>query len=82
MLHGLIERVGNLGVHDLEGLQTYNGPATEKRRRKRYLADGLPELPGVYIFTMVTTDHFMLELQPTLENASCHISLPRKRAVV
>lgn len=50
VLHGLIERVGNLGVHDLEGLQTYNGPATEKRRRKRYLADGLPEQPGVYIF--------------------------------
>ena len=50
VLHGLIERVGNLGVHDLEGLQTFSGPATEKRRRKRYLADGLPELPGVYIF--------------------------------
>lgn len=50
VLHGLIERVGNLGVHDLEGLQTYNGPATEKRRRKRFLADGLPEKPGVYIF--------------------------------
>jgi len=50
VLHGLIERVGNLGVNDLEGLQTFSGPATEKRRRKRYLADGLPELPGVYIF--------------------------------
>lgn len=50
VLHGLIERVGNLGVHDLEGLQNYNGPATEKRRRKRYLADGLPDQPGVYIF--------------------------------
>jgi DNA polymerase-3 subunit epsilon len=50
VLHGLIERVGNLGVHDLEGLQTYSGPATEKRRRKRYLAEGLPEKPGVYIF--------------------------------
>jgi DNA polymerase-3 subunit epsilon len=50
VLHGLIERVGNLGVHDLEGLQTYSGPATEKRRRKRYLADGLPAKPGVYIF--------------------------------
>jgi DNA polymerase-3 subunit epsilon len=37
-------------VHDLEGLQTYSGPATEKRRRKRYLAEGLPEKPGVYIF--------------------------------
>jgi len=50
VLHGLIERVGNLGVHDFEGLQTYNGPATEKRRRKRHLADGLPDQPGVYIF--------------------------------
>lgn len=50
VLHGLIERVGNLGVHDLEGLQTYSGPATEKRRRKRYLAEGLPEKPGIYIF--------------------------------
>lgn len=50
VLHGLIERVGNFGVHDLEGLQTYSGPATEKRRRKRYLAEGLPEKPGVYIF--------------------------------
>ena len=50
VLHGLIERVGNLGVHDLEGLQTFNGPATEKRRRKRYLADGLPSQPGVYVF--------------------------------
>ena len=50
VLHGLIERVGNLGVHDLEGLQTYSGPATEKRRRKRYLAEDLPEKPGVYIF--------------------------------
>ena len=50
VLHGLIERVGNLGVHDLEGLQTYSGPATEKRRRKRYLAEGLPEETGVYIF--------------------------------
>jgi len=50
VLHGLIERVGNLGVNDLEGLQTFNGPATERRRRKRYLADGLPDKPGVYIF--------------------------------
>lgn len=50
VLHGLIERVGNLGVNDLEGLQTFNGPATERRRRKRYLADGLPDKTGVYIF--------------------------------
>lgn len=50
VLHGLIERVGNLGVHDLTGLQNFNGPATERRRRKRHLATELPESPGVYIF--------------------------------
>jgi DNA polymerase-3 subunit epsilon len=50
VLHGLIERVGNLGVHDLAGLQNFNGPATERRRRKRHLATDLPESPGVYIF--------------------------------
>jgi DNA polymerase-3 subunit epsilon len=50
VLHGLIERVGNLGVHDLAGLQNFNGPATERRRRKRHLAIDLPESPGVYIF--------------------------------
>ncbi len=50
VLHGLIERVGNLGVHDLAGLQSFNGPATERRRRKRHLATDLPDSPGVYIF--------------------------------
>ena len=50
VLHGLIERVGNLGVHDLAGLTTFDGPGTQRRRRKRHLATDLPESPGVYIF--------------------------------
>jgi len=50
VLHGLIERVGNLGIYDLVGLAQFNGKATEKRRRKRHLADGVPDEPGVYIF--------------------------------
>jgi DNA polymerase-3 subunit epsilon len=50
VLHGLIERVGNLGVHDLVGLTTFDGPGTQRRRRKRHLATDLPESPGVYIF--------------------------------
>lgn len=50
VLHGLIERVGNLGVHDLAGLQSFDGPGTQRRRRKRHLATDLPESPGVYIF--------------------------------
>lgn len=50
VLHGLIERVGNLGIDTLEGLATFDGQATERRRRKRHLAEGLPAGPGVYVF--------------------------------
>jgi DNA polymerase-3 subunit epsilon len=50
VLHGLIERLGNLGVSTYEELVNFQGQATEKRRRKRNMADGLPSAPGVYIF--------------------------------
>jgi DNA polymerase-3 subunit epsilon len=50
VLHGLLERVGNLGVGTFEELVSFNGLATAAQRRKRYLADGLPDGPGVYIF--------------------------------
>ncbi len=50
VLHGLIERLGNLGVQSLEELATFNGLVPASVRRKRHLADGLPEGPGVYIF--------------------------------
>lgn len=50
VLHGLIERLGNLGVDSFEALSQFNGQAVEKRRRKRHLADGIPSDPGVYVF--------------------------------
>ncbi|MGV1003477.1 MAG: DEDD exonuclease domain-containing protein [Candidatus Nanopelagicales bacterium] len=50
VLHGLIERVGNLGVHSLEELVSYSNRVAPERRRKRHLADDLPAGPGVYIF--------------------------------
>ncbi len=50
VLHGLMERVGNLGVHSLTELQGYSNRVPEARRRKRGLADDLPEGPGVYVF--------------------------------
>ena len=50
VLHGLIERIGNLGVHDVESLLAFDGHATESRRRKRHLAQGVPDSPGVYMF--------------------------------
>ncbi len=50
VLHALLERVGNLGVHTLEELASYTSRVRPEQRRKRFLADGLPHAPGVYLF--------------------------------
>lgn len=50
VLHGLIERVGPLGVHSLEELLDFLPHVTPAQRRKRNLAAHLPEAPGVYLF--------------------------------
>jgi DNA polymerase III subunit epsilon len=50
VLHGLIARLGNLGVHSLPELRAFTAQVSEAQRRKRHLADGLPTGPGVYIF--------------------------------
>lgn len=50
VLHGLLERVGGLGVHSLEELLDYTARVSPARRRKRHLADSLPDAPGVYLF--------------------------------
>jgi DNA polymerase-3 subunit epsilon len=49
VLHGLLERAGGFGVDTLEDLREFShGP--QQRRAKRWLADGLPQAPGVYRF--------------------------------
>jgi DNA polymerase III subunit epsilon len=50
VLHALIERVGNQGVHTYAELRSYLPDVTPTQRRKRVLADGLPHRPGVYLF--------------------------------
>ncbi|RJS44853.1 DEDD exonuclease domain-containing protein [Nocardioides cavernaquae] len=50
VLHGLMERLGGLGVHTLEELQTFSSRVTTAQRKKRHLAEGLPHAPGVYLF--------------------------------
>lgn len=50
VLHGLLERVGNLGVHSLEELMGYLPEVTVAQRAKRHLAADLPAAPGVYLF--------------------------------
>jgi len=50
VLHGLIARLGGLGVHSLEELRTFSCQVSQEQRRKRHLADALPAAPGVYLF--------------------------------
>jgi DNA polymerase III subunit epsilon len=50
VLHGLMERLGGLGVHTLEELQTFSARVSSAQRKKRHLAEGLPHSPGVYLF--------------------------------
>jgi DNA polymerase-3 subunit epsilon len=50
VLHGLIERVGNLGVGTYEELREFTRKVSPQRRAKRSWAKALPEEPGVYFF--------------------------------
>lgn len=50
VLHALIERVGNQGVHTYTDLRSYLPDLSPEQRRKRVLAANLPHRPGVYLF--------------------------------
>jgi DNA polymerase III subunit epsilon len=50
VLHGLMERVGNLGVGTIEDLREFSRKVSPQRRAKRTWADGVPAEPGVYLF--------------------------------
>ncbi|WP_092600631.1 DEDD exonuclease domain-containing protein [Actinopolyspora xinjiangensis] len=50
VLHALLERLGSHHVYSLEDLLDYLPRVTPQQRRKRTLADGLPDSPGVYLF--------------------------------
>jgi DNA polymerase-3 subunit epsilon len=50
VLHGLFERLGPLGVHSLEEVSSYTSRVTPEQRKKRHLADHVPNAPGVYLF--------------------------------
>ncbi|MFI2478331.1 DEDD exonuclease domain-containing protein [Nocardia xishanensis] len=50
VLHALIARVGNQGVHSLTELMDYLPDVSSGQRAKRVLATELPAAPGVYLF--------------------------------
>ncbi|MDF1486841.1 DEDD exonuclease domain-containing protein [Tessaracoccus caeni] len=56
VLHGLLERVGNLGVSTLEDLTEFTAKVSPDRRAKRTWATGLPEKAGVYYFVHESAD--------------------------
>ncbi len=50
VLHALIGRLGSHKIFTLEDAVEFARAISPAQRRKRHLADGLPDLPGVYIF--------------------------------
>ena len=56
VLHGLLERVGNLGVTTVEDLLEFARQVSPQRRAKRTWAQGLPAAPGVYWFVADSVD--------------------------
>ena len=50
VLHALFERLGPLGVATLEEVSTFTSRVSPAQRKKRWLAEHLPSLPGVYLF--------------------------------
>lgn len=50
VLHGLLERVGNLGANTLEDLVEFLRRVSPQRRAKRTLATGVPNAAGIYQF--------------------------------
>ena len=50
VLHGLLERVGGVGVQSYQELVTFTAQVSPQQRRKRHLAEPLPAAPGVYLF--------------------------------
>ena len=50
VLHGLLERIGNLGCSTLEDLLEFTRRVSPERRAKRGFAQGVPQAPGVYQF--------------------------------
>ncbi len=50
VLHGLLERVGNLGVLTVEDLKEFEHRVSRQRRAKRTWSADLPEAPGIYTF--------------------------------
>lgn len=56
VLHGLLERVGNLGVDTLEDLTEFALQVSPDRRAKRVWAADAPDCAGVYAFHADTVD--------------------------
>ena len=50
VFHGILDRLGSFGVTTLEDLKSFTNRVTDAQRKKRYLGEGLPQSPGVYIF--------------------------------
>jgi DNA polymerase-3 subunit epsilon len=68
VLHGLIGRLGALGVHSLPELRAFLSQVSAVQRGKRHLANGLPHAPGVYLFKDVSGAALYIGTSNSLHN--------------
>lgn len=50
VLHSLFERLGSMGITTLESLAALTQIVKPHHRKKRHLAENIPQVPGVYVF--------------------------------
>ena len=60
VFHGILDRLGSFGVTTLEDLKSFTNRITDAQRKKRFLAEGLPNSPGVYIFRDSHNEHLYI----------------------
>jgi DNA polymerase-3 subunit epsilon len=68
VLHGVLERLGSLGVSTLDDLKSFTNRVTDAQRKKRHFADGLSTGPGVYIFRDVKGEPLYIGKTQNLRN--------------
>ena len=68
VFHGILDRLGSFGVTTLDDLKSFSNRITEAQRNKRFLAEGLPSTPGVYIFKDAKSEPLYIGTTRNLRN--------------
>lgn len=80
VLHGLLGRIGGLGVNTIEDLDEFTRQVSPDRRAKRSWAANLPHAPGVYWFTSGSEILYVGKSKNLRQRVRSYFSATEKRA--